>query len=995
MAGPGDGLGDREAGALGGEPVVPAPPALEPGRLSALLADLARAPEATFDSAWAHVPRAGERIGRFQLLGEIGRGGFGVVFEARDLELQRVVALKLLRPAVHPGGARNASLEREAEAAAKLRHPNVVTLHDAGRWEGGPYLVYERLEGETLADRLWREERLPLREALRVSREVARALAHAHAAGVVHRDLKPSNVYLETDGGVKLLDLGLAALGGDAGTRGGTPGAMAPEQWRGQPDDARTDVFAAGVLLYRMLSGGPPFRAPDGADVLSPQPAPALRARFAPAPVRRAVASALAKNPAARPADGGAWLRMLDAAALAARHRRIAVRAALALAAAAAIAAPLLARRAPAPAERIRVALADAVNESGAAELDGLAGLLATSLEQSRRLRVVTRTRMLDLLRSAGRAADRLDAPSARDASRRAGADALLVPTARRFGDTFVVDVAAVDLRSDENLFALREEARGLAAVTALVDRLSTRIRETLQEHEAEVRSERIDVARAVTPSLEAYRYYFEGEDCLDRPMAGVRFDCAEKFERAIIADPDFPLAHYRIAWILGGEAPADARQRAEIAAALRGIERVPPRERALILAWKAHLDGRDGDAMAEYRRAIELDPDDKRTLFLAGDLLYHAGDYARGVEYFERVAALDPSFGWALDHLVWSLGLLERRGALARHASAWSAAPPRAPVLHALSLARGWLGDGPGAVEAARRELAEEGGPQAERDLVQALAFTGDTLAAEALLRSAIRREEAPAQRFALAGTLLLQGRRREAFRELDEIPGIARDQGDLLWYHAKRADYLLGDRDVRLEADEVARLEKLNPSLAATYAFNLAYLGDVRRGDELARGLPPGAARDLYAAIAAWRRGDPLRAVERLTPRPGDPPLGLWVLSPEAPAFLLAEALSDARDDAAALAAFQRFRAVYQPLSNWRVWAFPRSRVLMARILARMGRTAEAGAELDRLVTEWAHADADAPLLGEARALRAELEARRPAPRPATPPAAPRLGK
>jgi serine/threonine protein kinase len=167
----------------------------KPGQVSKLLADIARAPDAT-DDGWAGALRPGARFGHFELLHEVARGGFGIVWEARDLELPRTVAFKALRPgpATRARG-RQPGLDREAEAAALLQHPNICTLHAKGEGPGGTYLVLEMLHGATLADRQ-RRGPLPPAQALAIAIEVARALAHAHGRGVVHRDLKPGNVHL-------------------------------------------------------------------------------------------------------------------------------------------------------------------------------------------------------------------------------------------------------------------------------------------------------------------------------------------------------------------------------------------------------------------------------------------------------------------------------------------------------------------------------------------------------------------------------------------------------------------------------------------------------------------------------------------------------------------------------------------------------------------------------------------------------------------------------
>ncbi len=183
-----------------------------------------------------------------------GRRPRASIHSTSSLELGRVVAFKAIHASVrrrHP--EREEMLRREAEAIAHLQHPNIVTLFDSGRSESGPYLILEFLHGEPLSTRLSRGA-LAVPDALRVAVAVSRALVHAHHAGVFHRDLKPANVFLSQDGTVKVLDFGLAHVFGTSGpSGGGTAGYMAPEQVRGEPEDARTDVYAVGVLLREMI----------------------------------------------------------------------------------------------------------------------------------------------------------------------------------------------------------------------------------------------------------------------------------------------------------------------------------------------------------------------------------------------------------------------------------------------------------------------------------------------------------------------------------------------------------------------------------------------------------------------------------------------------------------------------------------------------------------------------------------------------------------------
>jgi hypothetical protein len=250
--------------------------------------------------------RPGQVVGRFELVREIGRGGFGVVYEARDRELGRTVALK----AVRTGGDLELKEERllhEAEAAAQLSHPNIVTLHDLGRFEGRPYLVMELLRGSNLWQRIERGAVAPA-EALRIGLEIAKAIAHAHANGVIHRDLTPGNVFLCGDGHVKVLDFGMAQAFGRRKLDGGTRDYMAPEQLRGDPEDERTDVFALGVMLHQLVSGAVPF--PNAGAVQGASEAPRLDVPEEPA-LADLVARMLQKDPARRPRSGGEVLASL------------------------------------------------------------------------------------------------------------------------------------------------------------------------------------------------------------------------------------------------------------------------------------------------------------------------------------------------------------------------------------------------------------------------------------------------------------------------------------------------------------------------------------------------------------------------------------------------------------------------------------------------------------------------------------------------------------
>jgi tRNA A-37 threonylcarbamoyl transferase component Bud32 len=277
----------------------PTPPAIAPGTLTSLLNEVIRG-TGPDHPALEEGLAPGTALGRYDLIREIGRGGSGVVWEARDRELGRRVAVKVIRVRT---GSPEKRLIAEAEVAARLSHPGIVTILDVGRNDRGAWLVQEFLVGRTLASRI-AEGPLPLREALGIATKVASALAYAHGHGVIHRDLTPANVFLCEDGQVKILDLGMAQAFGRRKVEGGTPDFMAPEQAQGLPEDERVDVYALGVLLYRMVTGRSPRG--EGAALESAAP-PHLHAPGLPG-LGELLDRMLAAAPGDRPRDAAAVL---------------------------------------------------------------------------------------------------------------------------------------------------------------------------------------------------------------------------------------------------------------------------------------------------------------------------------------------------------------------------------------------------------------------------------------------------------------------------------------------------------------------------------------------------------------------------------------------------------------------------------------------------------------------------------------------------------------
>ena len=247
----------------------------------------------------------GKTISHYQILEKIGEGGMGVVYKAEDTRLDRIVALKFLASHLLESAEARERFTREAKAAAALDHPNIGTVYEIGETGGQTYLAMACIEGPTLKQKI-DERPLQLKQALDFAIQVGQGLKAAHDRGVIHRDIKPANLMLSADGQIKIMDFGLAHLGGrtkitKTGVALGTPAYMAPEQLRGEPADRRADIWSFGVVLHEMITGQPPFEG-ETEEALSyailhaePEPLTALRSGV-PVELDRVVAKLLAKD---------------------------------------------------------------------------------------------------------------------------------------------------------------------------------------------------------------------------------------------------------------------------------------------------------------------------------------------------------------------------------------------------------------------------------------------------------------------------------------------------------------------------------------------------------------------------------------------------------------------------------------------------------------------------------------------------------------------------
>ncbi len=936
---------------------------VRPGALTALLADLVRAPEG---AGWEVPLLPGDVVGRFEVVREIGRGGFGVVYEALDSELGRSIALKALRPPRRDGRPDGVDARlAEAEAAARLAHPNIVHLYDVGRCERGAYLILELLRGRPLSE--WSRRAVPVRDAVRVAAEVARGLAHAHASGVVHRDLKPANVFVCDDGQVKVLDFGLAHVFGREAVRGGTPAYMAPEQARGETGDERSDLYGLGVILHELLTGRLPAAtaAPSSAE-----PRRSSRRGRVPGALWRLVDRLLSTDPAQRPASAVQVHAQLATVQRTLQPRRLlwATTTVAVLAVGAAVALGLRAR--PLPPGRLLVAMADTVNGTGDPDLDALSPLLATALEQSRRVSILARSRLVAAVRDGHqRLPESIDEGLLRRIAPAVHAQVAVVPVVTRAGEGFDLALRGIDLAHGEPLFTVRQRAAGKGAIPDALDRLSEQVRGALHEPPTDAPRDRVPVAQVASAHPAAWSAYTEARrlDADARPVAALA-----ALERAVAIDPEFALAHAALAERSSFFDDAGAER--HFASAMRHLDRLPPKERLLLEAAAAVREHRYAEALATWDRVIALWPQDPRAFVAAGTFLLHRyGDSAAARPYLEQalaIAGVDRIR--AVDFLI-DLGRLDEALAFARR---WTEEDASALAFANLSGVHRVRGEPGPALQAARRVLSYQGPSRS-------IPCGGGTLwsyvEADALDEFDREMRRAGRRCFEVAA---LRGSLREALTLLDanaratdatvgsfplgQAPATAREA---VYRHA-RVHLLWGFGDADRLWREVEEQLRLGSSSAMCSAGLLASVGDLDRAARLMAlwnglGDPRLPCRRLYRAVTAWKRGDLEGAARTLT--------GMYGAGA---AYWLGVVLAELGHDRDAIAAFHRFQR--DPTWNFapeNVIAYPRSLYLEALSLERLGERDAARARIARLLSLWRRADPDLPYLREARALSARL--------------------
>ncbi len=613
---------------------------------------------------------AGTAVGPYQIVRQLGAGGMGVVWLAEDTRLQRKVALKTVKGADADTTDGRQRLMREARAAATLNHPNIATVHDVLDVDGQVVVVFEYVEGDTLATRLQRGP-LTVAEAVEVTWQLADALAAAHAQGVIHRDLKPSNVVLSPDGRAKVLDFGIARLmpaGADMsasvpGTIGGgfvgTPGYAAPEQYLSRNVDGRADLYALGVILFEMIAGRRPFPGSDAiqlATAVIRDDAPKLTSRglWVPPQLATLVERLLEREPSRRPASGEEVLIELspirDTESSPLARRTVLLRqkvptstpvvAALTLAVVAAIVIWLQWNARPLGPEAPVVAVLPLTNSSGDASNDylgaGLAESLITSLASVPRVTVLSRSAVEE---------SRQQNPDRASFVRSLDASYIVTGSVQSVGDRLRV---TLNLERPDGSVAWGETVEGpVKGLFELQTRLATALGNALADQSPS--GQRVTPSAPTTTSDPAQLAYWRGRAQLDRrELTGSIQAALKEFSDAVAIDPKFAVAHAGLAevqWAMYAQTNDKIWAEKAITSTTTAIALEPDRPSVrYIAALTLYRGGRYAEAKPEVERALALQPTYEDAIRLLATILMRQGQVDQGLAEFKKVMTLRPN---------------------------------------------------------------------------------------------------------------------------------------------------------------------------------------------------------------------------------------------------------------------------------------------------------------------------------------------------------------
>ena len=948
---------------------------------------------------------SGTKLGEYEVKSLIGSGGMGEVYRARDSQLGRDVAIKVLPSFLSSDSDRLRRFEQEARAAAALNHPNILAVFQMGKYEGTPYLVSELLEGETLREQIKRG-RLSVRKAIDYGVQIARGLAAAHEKGIVHRDLKPENLFVTKDGRLKILDFGLAKLtqpqfssensaltfteGTEAGVVMGTVGYMSPEQVRGQAADHRADIFAFGAILYEMLAGKRAFQKPTSPETMTailnedPPGISQVAANVAPA-LQRMVHRCLEKNPEQRfqsasdlafdldsllESGGSSPSAKAASAAGGGKRWKIIVPTILAVLAFSVGGYFAFFRHKARLTDKDTIVLADFANSTGDAIFDDtLKTALSVSLQQSPFLSVLSDQQVAETLQLMTRPAEtKLTFAVTRELCQRARSTAYIAGSIGSLGSEYVLGLKAVNCQNGDTLAQEQVTAASKEKVLDALGEAASKLRGELGESLATVQKFDVPLQQATTSSLEALKEFSLGRKAYDEKgiAAALPYD-----QRAIDLDPNFAMGYWAVGYgyfylnELG-------RAREYFTKAFQLRNHASEREKLAITAdYYQHVTGELDKAAQTYQEEIESYPREYRAYGSLWQVYADQGQYEKAVEICRQGLRLAP------DQRIWYLGLAGYAPALQRFDEArQSIDEARARKMdafgfHTTLYALAFFGADPTAMAEQQKWFTDRPGQENA-----GLALASDTEA--------------------FAGHL---GKARELNeRAVDSAKREDNAESGAIWQaNAALQEATYGNgTEARHKAAEALKLAPASPGAEAEAALAFAMTGDMTRAQSLAQDLGKRFPLDTQMQLL-W-----LPAIQaQLALDKKNPAVALNALHAALPiemanipfgnntsclyhVYVRGEAYLAAGQGNAAAGEFQKI--IDHSGIVWNCWTGALAHLGVARANALQARTSQ-GADADAarvralaayndFLTLWKDADPDIPILKEAKAEYAKLQ-------------------
>ena len=637
--------------------------------------------------------------------------------------------------------------------------------------------------------------------------------------------------------------------------------------------------------------------------------------------------------------------------------------------------------------ERVPVVVTDFVNETKEAELDGLSGMLITALEQSRRLDVLPRSRMFDILKVLGKAnSERIDEALGREICNQAGINSMILTSIRKFGKVYTIDLKVVDPKEGKYLFTATETGEGQESVPSLLDRLSQKTREGFKENRTEIQSASKNVAEITTSNMQAYQHFFKGEQLINE----VKYvEAQEEYRMAVRLDSTFGLAYYRLAYAINWQRRANEEATAPLERVIALIDRIPPKERYLVRALEAQDSHGFAAGIAVLREMEKSYPNDKEMLYNIGDWSWHVEDYGSAAEYLEKVLAMDPTMERALEHLCWTYRDTKHYDRMLEVAKRYAAASGSEEAYGLLEVAYAVLGrieEGLKALLQAREMLP--GNFRLTGAIADMYCYKGEYSEAESELQNLTRESQPPQmRRFGnerLALVYPYRGEYLESMRQFDRTIELCWQLRDTVGaarttVHKAVMLYLqkndLGDA-IRL-AERTYGLQPIiqdDPYWAMLGVLHV-YRRDVPRAENIfvKRWPTINWVGAFYRTLISTTNQECSKAavsLDTVLSRPGYDFWKIFVLYPTA------ECQFESGQSDKAVALLSRLQDLRDNTLGWRSFYYPRGFYMLGKIYEKKGDKKLAVENFEKFLSLWKDADKDLPELNDAKSRLAKLK-------------------